>query len=116
MLFVSLALVAAGIGLGVLIYRRAGLTDPLQQAQPALFRFLENKMWIDELYAHTVIAFSKTRRARLELAGSIFLGRIGPRRRRDRSDYSAVFPPEFDERGINAASMKASAARAASAG
>jgi NADH-quinone oxidoreductase subunit L len=60
MLFISLALVAAGIGLGILIYRRAGLTDPFQQAQPALFRFLENKMWIDELYAHTVIALSKS--------------------------------------------------------
>src|SRR6266403_245771 len=59
MLFVSLGLVAAGIGLGVLLYRRAGMTDPLQQAQPALFRFLENKMWIDELYAHTVVAFSR---------------------------------------------------------
>ncbi|MEY2512484.1 MAG: NADH-quinone oxidoreductase subunit [Verrucomicrobiota bacterium] len=60
MLFISLALVAGGVGLGVLIYRRAGLTDPLQQALPALFRFLENKMWLDELYAHTVIALSKT--------------------------------------------------------
>jgi NADH-quinone oxidoreductase subunit L len=60
MLFTSLALVAGGIGLGVLIYRRAGVTDPLQQVQPALFRFLENKMWLDELYAHTVIALSKT--------------------------------------------------------
>jgi NADH-quinone oxidoreductase subunit L len=60
MLFISLALVAGGIGLGVLIYRRAGVTDPLQQTQPALFRFLENKMWLDELYAHTVIALSKT--------------------------------------------------------
>jgi NADH-quinone oxidoreductase subunit L len=60
MLFVSLALVAGGIALGILIYRRAGLADPLQQAQPALFRFLENKMWLDELYAHTVIALSKT--------------------------------------------------------
>src|SRR3954468_7102060 len=60
MLFVSLGVVAAGIGLGILIYRRAGETDPLQQAQPALFRFLENEMWIDELYAHTVIALSKT--------------------------------------------------------
>lgn len=59
MLFVSLALVAGGIGLGILIYRRAGQTDPFQQAQPAVFRFLENKMWIDELYARTVIAFSK---------------------------------------------------------
>ena len=60
MLFVSLALVAGGIGLGILIYRRAGQTDPIERAQPALFRFLENKMWIDELYAHTVIALSKT--------------------------------------------------------
>jgi NADH-quinone oxidoreductase subunit L len=60
MLFVSLALVAAGIGVGVLVYRRAGVTDPLEQAQPALFRFLENKMWLDELYGHTVIALSKT--------------------------------------------------------
>jgi NADH-quinone oxidoreductase subunit L len=60
MLLVSLALVAAGIGLGVLIYRRAGVTDPVQQAQPALFRFLENKMWLDELYAHTVIALART--------------------------------------------------------
>jgi len=60
MLFISLALVSGGIALGVLVYRRAGLVDPLQQAQPALFRFLENKMWLDELYAHTVIALSKT--------------------------------------------------------
>ncbi|HEX8899482.1 MAG TPA: NADH-quinone oxidoreductase subunit L, partial [Chthoniobacterales bacterium] len=59
MLFVSFALVAGGIGLGILIYRRAGQTDPLERAQPAVFRFLENKMWIDELYAHTVIALSK---------------------------------------------------------
>ena len=59
MLFVSLALVAGGIGLGILIYRRAGQTDPLERTQPALFRFLEHKMWIDELYAHTVIALSK---------------------------------------------------------
>src|SRR3954466_4408911 len=34
MLFVSLALVAGGIGLGILIYRRAGQTDPFQEAQP----------------------------------------------------------------------------------
>ncbi len=58
MLFVSLALVAAGVGLGVLIYRKAGESDPLARAQPALFRFLENKMWLDELYARTVLAWS----------------------------------------------------------
>jgi NADH-quinone oxidoreductase subunit L len=59
MLFISFALVAVGIGIGILIYRRAGFADPLQKAQPALFRFLENKMWLDELYGHTVIALSK---------------------------------------------------------
>jgi NADH-quinone oxidoreductase subunit L len=59
MLFVSLALVAAGIGLGVLIYRRAGEFDPFARSQPAVFRFLENKMWIDEFYAHTVVAFTR---------------------------------------------------------
>ena len=58
MLFVSLALVAAGIGLGVLFYRKAGERDPLARTQPALFRFLENKMWLDELYARTVLAWS----------------------------------------------------------
>ena len=64
--FVSLVLVTAGIGLGVLMYRRAGLqnqhrpakTDPLEYAQPTLFHFLENKMWLDELYDRTVVAFA----------------------------------------------------------
>ena len=60
MLFISLALVAAGIALGILIYRRAGVSDPLERAQPALFRFLENKMWLDELYGGTVVALSRT--------------------------------------------------------
>ena len=58
-LFVSLALVALGVGLGVFIYRRVEETDPLARAQPALFRFLENRMWLDEFYAFTVIAFSR---------------------------------------------------------
>jgi NADH-quinone oxidoreductase subunit L len=56
-LFTSLLLVAIGVALGLLIYRRAAERDPVQEAQPALFRFLENRMWLDELYAHTVIAF-----------------------------------------------------------
>ncbi|HEY4273228.1 MAG TPA: NADH-quinone oxidoreductase subunit L [Candidatus Udaeobacter sp.] len=66
MLFTSLVLVGAGIGLGIWMYRRAGAqdgnrpadVDPLEYTQPALFRFLANKMWIDELYARTVIAFA----------------------------------------------------------
>ncbi|HXP35155.1 MAG TPA: hypothetical protein VN827_06390, partial [Chthoniobacterales bacterium] len=58
MIIVSLALVGAGVSLGIWIYRRAGETDPLQHAQPALFRFLENKMWFDEIYERTVVALS----------------------------------------------------------
>ena len=58
MILVSLALVGVGVGLGAWMYRRAGEVDPLQQKSPALFRFLENKMWIDEIYDRTVIAIS----------------------------------------------------------
>src|SRR5450432_2426339 len=60
MLFLSLALVAAGIALGIAIYHKAGETDPLEQMQPALFRFLQNRMWLDEFYDRTVIIFSWT--------------------------------------------------------
>jgi NADH-quinone oxidoreductase subunit L len=100
MLFVSLALVTGGIGLGILIYRRAGQIDPIQQAQPALFGFLENKMWIDELYAHTVIALSKTAALVSSWLDRFFwdglvrgVGGIG----RIFGNFSAG----FDERGIN---------------
>ena len=58
MIFLSLVLVGAGIAMGVWLYRRAGDVDPLQQKLPAVFRFLENKMWIDEIYERTVIAFA----------------------------------------------------------
>jgi NADH:ubiquinone oxidoreductase subunit 5 (subunit L)/multisubunit Na+/H+ antiporter MnhA subunit len=44
---------------GWLIYRNAGEIDPLARAQPALFRFLENKMWVDQIYDRTVVAFSR---------------------------------------------------------
>jgi NADH-quinone oxidoreductase subunit L len=101
MLFISLALVVGGIGLGILIYRRAGQTDPFQQAQPAVFRFLENKMWIDELYAHTVITFSKTAALIASWLDRFFwdglvraVGGIGR--------LFGGFSSGFDERGINA--------------
>ena len=66
MLFISLVLVGAGIAVGGWIYRKAGVrdrerpadVDPLEYAQPALFGFLANKMWIDEFYRRTIIAFS----------------------------------------------------------
>ena len=70
-LFVSLALVAIGIGLGWLIYRKTeGEIEPLQRAQPGMFRFLEQKMWLDELYAGLVVA-----PARLAAAFSNFMDR-----------------------------------------
>jgi NADH-quinone oxidoreductase subunit L len=56
-ILLSLVLVAGGIGLGWLIYRN--IPDPLARAQPRLFRFLENKMWFDEIYEQTVITLSR---------------------------------------------------------
>src|SRR6266566_4025520 len=56
-ILLSLVLVAGGIGLGWLMYRN--VPDPLARAQPGLFRFLENKMWFDEIYEQTVITFSR---------------------------------------------------------
>jgi NADH-quinone oxidoreductase subunit L len=64
-LLISLLLVALGFALGFLLYRnvltksRPIETDPLEQKQPTLFRFLANKMWIDELYAGTIIFGSR---------------------------------------------------------
>jgi NADH-quinone oxidoreductase subunit L len=101
MLFVSLALVAAGLGLGLLFYRNAGATDPLARAQPALFRFLENKMWLDELYARTVIAAARIAARASDLMDRYFwdglvraVGGIG--------QIFGIFSAGFDERGINA--------------
>jgi hypothetical protein len=109
MLFISLGLVIVGVGLGVVFYRNIAVQDrhhateidPLQHAQPALFRFLENKMWLDELYAHTVIAFSKMA-ARISdwMDRHIWdglvraFGRLG--------QLFGIVTTNFDERGINA--------------
>jgi NADH-quinone oxidoreductase subunit L len=101
MLFVSLALVVAGIGLGILIYRRVGESDPLARAQPFLFRFLENKMWLDELYAKTILAGS----ALLSHASDWldrhvwdgFVRAVG-----GAGQFLGILSADFDERGINA--------------
>ncbi len=58
-LLIALALVALGIGLGILIYRRAGVVDPVAETLPPVFRFLENRMWLDELYDWTVLAWAR---------------------------------------------------------
>jgi NADH-quinone oxidoreductase subunit L len=101
MLFVSFVLVAVGIGVGIFIYRKAGETDPLQQSQPALFGFLENKMWIDELYEHTVIAFSRMC-ARLSdwMDRHVWDGIV--RGFGSLGQFFGMFSINLDERGINA--------------
>ena len=101
MLFVSLALVAAGIGLGIFFYRNAGVTDPLAQAQPALFRFLENKMWLDELYAKTLLAWSAMfSRASDWMDRSIWDGLA--RAVGGAGQFFGILSAGFDERAINA--------------
>jgi NADH-quinone oxidoreductase subunit L len=108
-LFLSLVLVGAGVAPGIWMYRKAGVqdrqrpadTDPLQFAQPELFRFLENKMWIDELYARTVIAFSWFSARLSDWMDRHFwdrlvrgFGAIG--------QLFGIFTASVDERGINA--------------
>ena len=109
MLFISLVLVGAGIALGIWFYRKAGAqdrdrpaeVDPLEYAQPALFRFLANKMWIDELYARTIIAFAWASARLSDWMDRYFwdglvrgFGAIG--------QLFGIFTADVDERGINA--------------
>jgi NADH-quinone oxidoreductase subunit L len=109
MLFVSLVLVGAGLALGAWMYRKAGAPDrdrpaeidPLEYAQPALFRFLANKMWIDELYGRTIIAFSWMAARLSDWMDRYFwdglvrgFGTIG--------QLFGIFTTSVDERGINA--------------
>ena len=109
MLFISFVLVGAGIALGIWFYRKAGAqdrdrptdVDPLEYAQPALFRFLANKMWIDELYARTIIAFAWASARLSDWMDRYFwdglvrgFGAIG--------QLFGMFTADVDERGINA--------------
>jgi len=109
MLFISLVLVGAGIAVGFWMYRKAGLpdrsrpaeVDPLEYAQPALFRFLANRIWIDELYDRTVIAFSWMAARLSDWMDRYFwdglvrgLGGLG--------QLFGIFTTSVDERGINA--------------
>jgi NADH-quinone oxidoreductase subunit L len=109
MLFISLVLVGGGIALGIWLYQKAGAkdrdrpaeVDPLEYAQPAVFRFLANKMWIDELYARTVIAFAWASARLSDWMDRYFwdglvrgFGAIG--------QLFGMFTADVDERGINA--------------
>ncbi len=109
MLLVSFVLVGAGIAVGVWFYRKAGAEDrdraaeidPLEYAQPALFRFLANKMYIDELYARTIVAFARSSAHLSDWMDRYFwdglvrgFGAIG--------QVFGIFTAGVDERGINA--------------
>ena len=109
MLFISFVLVSGGIALGIWFYRKAGAqdrdrpaeVDPLEYAQPTLFRFLANKMWIDELYARTIIAFAWASARLSDWMDRYFwdglvrgFGAIG--------QLFGIFTADVDERGINA--------------
>ena len=108
MLFVSLTLVAVGIGLGFVMYGKAGQenrhrtaeTDPLEHAQPALFHFLENKMWLDEIYDRTAVAWSRMAARVSDWMDRHFwdglvrgFGGLG--------QLLGIFSANLDERGIN---------------
>jgi NADH-quinone oxidoreductase subunit L len=49
-LLVSFAVALGGLGLGWLVYRRAGQTDPMRKALGPIYTLLENKYYFDELY------------------------------------------------------------------
>jgi NADH-quinone oxidoreductase subunit L len=101
MLLVSLLLVAGGIAVGIVIYRQASGKDPLEQAQPALFRFLENKMGLDELYDHTVVAFSRMAARISDWMDRYFWDGL-VRALAGVGQLFGIFTASFDERGINA--------------
>ncbi|HZR06051.1 MAG TPA: NADH-quinone oxidoreductase subunit L [Candidatus Udaeobacter sp.] len=108
-LFISLLLVGVGFALGIWMYRKAGVqdlerpaeTDPLEFAQPQLFRFLANKMWIDELYARTVIAFSWMSARLSDWMDRNFWDRL-VRGSGAIGQLFGIFTTGVDERGINA--------------
>ena len=100
-LFLSLVLVAVGMGFGYFVYRNVKETDPLQLAQPALFRILENKFWFDELYNRTVIALSRAAAMVADFLDRYFwdgLVRLGAAI----GQLFGIVTNGFDERGINA--------------
>ena len=108
-LFLSLVLVGAGFALGIWMYRKAGVQDrgrpaeidPLEFAHPKLFRFLENKMWIDELSARTVIAFSWMSARLSDWMDRNFWDRL-VRGFGGMGQLFGIFTANVDERGINA--------------
>lgn len=101
MLFVSLVLVAVGIGAAVLIYRRASVADPLATGQPAVFRFLANRMWLDELYDRTIVRLGSAAASISDLLDRYFWDGL-VRAAGAIARAIARTTSSFDERGINA--------------
>jgi NADH-quinone oxidoreductase subunit L len=101
MIFVSLALVAAGFVIGWFIYRKVDETDPIAQAQPALFRLLENKFWLDELYDRTAIALARSA-ARLADWMDRYVWDGFVRLTGGLGQLFGIFTKGFDENAINA--------------
>ena len=63
LMLVSAVIVFTGLGLGWWLYGKrlrqtAEEPDVLQVAQPAIFRLLENKYFVDEIYDATVVRFN----------------------------------------------------------
>ena len=63
LMVISAVIVLTGISLGVMLYgkrqrKTAAEKDVLEAAQPAIFKVLQNKYYIDELYEATVIRFN----------------------------------------------------------
>ena len=102
MLFVSLVLVTIGIGAAVLIYRGAATADPVENRQPAVFRFLNNRMWIDELYARTIVKLSQSAAIISDLLDRYFWDGL-VRALATLGQSLGATTSSLDERGINGA-------------
>ncbi len=98
---VSLLLVGGGIAAGVVVYRRVdGGVDPLERAQPLLFRFLEERMWIDDLYEQTIVPLAKlVARSSDWLDRNVWDGFV--RLFAAAGQLTGTLTRGFDERGIN---------------
>ena len=100
-LFLSLVMVGLGIRTGIFIFRRAGSAgDSFERSLPGIFRFLENKMWIDELYEKTVLAWSAAAARASEWLDSHVWNGIA-RLVASIGGIVAAFTSNFDEGGIN---------------
>jgi NADH-quinone oxidoreductase subunit L len=54
-LLTSLVVALGGLGLGYLVYRNAGQTDPLRKPLGRLYTLLENKYYVDEFYERVFV-------------------------------------------------------------